>query len=62
MAPGFFIVHPAAVGERNRKLSESRGRGNSLYILFCYLGGTAGLAEARAKRAGGKGETKSLRS
>ena len=40
---GFFIVHTAAVGALNRKLATSRGRGNSLYVLFYYLGGTAGI-------------------
>jgi len=40
---GFFIVHTAAVGALNRKLAISRGRGNSLYVLFYYLGGTAGI-------------------
>jgi len=40
---GFFIVHASAVGALNRKLSGSRGRANSLYILFYYLGGTAGI-------------------
>lgn len=41
---GFFVVHSAAVGALNRKLSESRGRANSLYVLFYYLGGTAGIS------------------
>jgi YNFM family putative membrane transporter len=27
----------------NRKLASSRGRGNSLYVFFYYLGGTAGI-------------------
>ena len=40
---GFFVVHTAAVGDLNRKLVASRGRGNSLYILFYYLGGSAGI-------------------
>lgn len=40
---GYFAVHTAAVGELNRKLSAGRGRGNSLYILFYYLGGAAGI-------------------
>jgi len=40
---GFFVVHSAAVGALNRKLSSSRGRANSLYILFYYLGGSAGI-------------------
>lgn len=40
---GFFIIHTAAVGALNRKLAASRGRANSLYVLFYYLGGTAGI-------------------
>lgn len=40
---GFFAVHAAAVGSMNRKLSCSRGRANSLYILWYYLGGSAGI-------------------
>ena len=40
---GFFIVHTAAIGSLNRKLATGRGRGNSLYVLFYYLGGTAGI-------------------
>jgi YNFM family putative membrane transporter len=40
---GFFAVHAAAVGSMNRKLSASRGRANSLYILWYYLGGSAGI-------------------
>lgn len=40
---GFFIVHTAAVGALNRKMSSSRGRANSLYVFFYYLGGTAGI-------------------
>ena len=40
---GFFLVHTAAVGALNRKLATSRGRGNSLYVLFYYIGGTAGI-------------------
>jgi len=41
---GFFVVHSAAVGALNRKLSASRGRANSLYVLFYYLGGAAGIS------------------
>jgi YNFM family putative membrane transporter len=41
---GFFVVHSAAVGALNRKISGSRGRANSLYVLFYYLGGTAGIS------------------
>jgi YNFM family putative membrane transporter len=40
---GFFAIHAAAVGSMNRKLSASRGRANSLYILWYYLGGSAGI-------------------
>jgi len=40
---GFFAVHAAAVGSMNRRLSASRGRANSLYILWYYLGGSAGI-------------------
>ncbi len=54
---GFFIVHAAAVGALNRKLTTGRGKGNSLYVLFYYLGGTAGItANGLAYRhAGWKG-------
>ncbi|MBI4799831.1 MAG: MFS transporter [Desulfarculus sp.] len=40
---GFFAVHAAAAGALNRRLSGSQGRANSLYVLFYYLGGTAGI-------------------
>ena len=40
---GFFMVHSAAAGALNRKLSTSRGRANSLYVLFYYTGGTVGI-------------------
>jgi YNFM family putative membrane transporter len=54
---GFFIVHTAAVGALNRKLATSRGRGNSLYVLFYYLGGTAGITASGLayRNAGWKG-------
>jgi YNFM family putative membrane transporter len=54
---GFFIVHTAAVGALNRKLATSRGRGNSLYVLFYYLGGTAGITVSGLayRRAGWNG-------
>lgn len=54
---GFFIVHTAAVGALNRKLAASRGRGNSLYVLFYYLGGTAGITASGIayRRAGWRG-------
>lgn len=41
---GFFAVHSAAAGSLNRKLASSRGRANSLYVLFYYLGGAAGIS------------------
>jgi MFS transporter, YNFM family, putative membrane transport protein len=40
---GFFAIHAAAVGTLNRRLAGSRGRANSLYVLFYYLGGAAGI-------------------
>jgi YNFM family putative membrane transporter len=40
---GFFTVHSAATGLLNRRLTSSRGRANSLYILLYYLGGYAGV-------------------
>jgi YNFM family putative membrane transporter len=43
LCAGFFTVHAAASGSLNRKLSSSRGRANSLYVLFYYLGGYTGI-------------------
>ncbi len=40
---GFFAIHAAAAGLLNRKVTVSRGRANSMYILFYYLGGSAGI-------------------
>lgn len=40
---GFFAIHAAAAGTLNQKLESSRGRANSLYILFYYLGGSIGI-------------------
>jgi YNFM family putative membrane transporter len=40
---GFFTIHAAAAGSLNRRLSANRGRANSLYVLFYYLGGAAGI-------------------
>ena len=40
---GFFAIHAAAAGSLNRKLTASRGRANSLYVLAYYLGGAAGI-------------------
>ncbi len=51
---GFFATHAAAAGALNRRLSASRGRGNALYVLFYYAGGTAGItASGFAFRYGG---------
>lgn len=51
---GFFTTHAAAAGALNRRLVSSRGRGNALYVLFYYIGGTAGItASGYAYRAGG---------
>ena len=43
MCAAFFSIHAAAVGLLNRRLSASRGRANSLYVLFYYIGGAAGI-------------------
>lgn len=40
---GFFSIHAAAVGLMNRRLTTSRGRANSLYVLCYYAGGGAGI-------------------
>ena len=40
---GFFAIHSAAAGSLNQKLKSSRGRANSLYVLFYYLGGSIGI-------------------
>jgi len=40
---GFFAVHSTAVATLNLKLRSSRGRANSLYVLFYYLGGYLGI-------------------
>ena len=40
---GFFSIHSAAVGLLNRRLTSSRGRANSLYVLCYYAGGAAGI-------------------
>lgn len=40
---GFFSIHAAAVGLLNRRLTSSRGRANSLYVLCYYTGGAAGI-------------------
>ncbi|MEW6347889.1 MAG: MFS transporter [Thermodesulfobacteriota bacterium] len=41
---GFFAIHAAAAGSLNTRLNTSRGRANSLYVLFYYLGGFAGIS------------------
>ena len=41
---GHFSIHAAAVGSLNRKLTAQRGQANSLYVLFYYLGGAAGIS------------------
>jgi YNFM family putative membrane transporter len=41
---GFFTIHAAAAGSLNRKLTTSRGRANSLYVLLYYLGGSIGIS------------------
>jgi YNFM family putative membrane transporter len=40
---GFFTIHSAAAGWLNRSLVSSRGRANSLYVLFYYAGGSCGI-------------------
>ena len=40
---GFFAIHAAAVGLLNSRLTAARGRANSLYVLFYYLGGATGI-------------------
>ncbi|HXV83940.1 MAG TPA: MFS transporter [Candidatus Binatia bacterium] len=40
---GFFSIHASAVGLLNRRLTSSRGRANSLYVLSYYAGGAAGI-------------------
>jgi YNFM family putative membrane transporter len=51
---GFFAVHSAAAGSLNLKLAGGRGRANSLYVLFYYLGGWVGItASGRAYQFAG---------
>jgi YNFM family putative membrane transporter len=45
---GFFAMHAGAVGAMNHRLTGSRGRANSLYVLLYYLGGAAGISIAGA--------------
>lgn len=40
---GFFTIHAAAAGSLNRRLTGGRGKANSLYVLFYYLGGACGI-------------------
>jgi MFS transporter, YNFM family, putative membrane transport protein len=40
---GFFAIHAAAAGALNRRLTGGRGKANSLYVLFYYLGGSLGI-------------------
>jgi YNFM family putative membrane transporter len=40
---GFFAIHASAAGSLNRRLESSRGRANSLYVLFYYIGGATGI-------------------
>lgn len=41
---GFFAIHASAAGSLNSRLNSGRGRANSLYVLFYYLGGFAGIS------------------
>lgn len=45
LSAGYFTMHSAAVGTLNSKLAKGQGRGraNSLYILFYYIGGSIGI-------------------
>ena len=43
MCGSFFSTHAAAIGLLNRRLTSSRGRANSLYVLCYYTGGAAGI-------------------
>jgi len=43
MCAGFFSIHAAAIGLLNQRLTSSRGRANSLYVLSYYLGGAVGI-------------------
>jgi MFS transporter, YNFM family, putative membrane transport protein len=45
---GFFAIHASAVGALNQRLTSSRGRANSLYVLLYYLGGAAGISASGA--------------
>lgn len=41
---GFFSVHAAAAGSLNTRLKSGRGRANSLYVVFYYLGAFIGIS------------------
>ena len=43
---GFFMIHAAAVGALNKKLTSGHGRANALYVLFYYIGGGLGITAA----------------
>ena len=45
---GFFTLHASAVAALNRRLTSSRGRANSMYVLAYYLGGAAGISATGA--------------
>ena len=40
---GFFTIHATAAGLLNCKLNSGKGRANSLYVFFYYLGGSIGI-------------------
>ena len=44
-------MHAASVGSLNARLTGSRGRANSLYVLLYYLGGAAGISAGGAAYA-----------
>ncbi len=46
LCAGFFMIHAAAVGALNKKLSSGHGRANALYVLFYYVGGGLGITIA----------------
>src|SRR5205085_10383329 len=43
---GFFVMHAAALGTLNRRLTSSRGRADSLYVLSYCLGCASGSSAA----------------
>jgi len=40
---GYFAIHASAIGALNRKMTSGRGRANAMYVLFYYVGGSAGI-------------------